>query len=254
MFSKFGGWGPSEASDRSTKASSSGRPSSVLCARSKPMVVAIFRSMPGPPQSDPPRWPGQTSTSSGERQELLVHRAEDAARAVLLLDREIRAGDVADEQRVAGQHRPGIVAAGGVDQRVGGVLRAVTGRVERAHDDPPQLELPAVLDRLVFIFRASLAVDVDAGAGRHGEAAMARDVIGVGVRLEHVLDVHAEIAREAQVDGDVEPRVDDGGHARVLVADQVGGAAEVVVGDLTEDHPRDTNGLLSPRRPPTGAP
>ena len=65
---------------------------------------------------------------------------------------------------------------------------------------------------------------------------MARDVVGVRVGLEHVLDPHAEVAGEREVLLDVELRVDDRGDAGVLVADQVGGAAEVVVGHLAEEH------------------
>jgi hypothetical protein len=61
-------------------------------------------------------------------------------------------------------------------------------------------------------------------------------MVGVVVGLEHVLDAHAHVAGELEVLVDLEARVDHGGHARVLVPDQVGGAAEVVVGDLAEDH------------------
>jgi O-methyltransferase involved in polyketide biosynthesis len=56
------------------------------------------------------------------------------------------------------------------------------------------------------------------------------------VRLEDVLDAHAHVPREREVLVDLELWVDDRGDARVLVAHQVGGAAEVVVGDLAEDH------------------
>ena len=75
-------------------------------------------------------------------------------------------------------------------------------------------------------------------AGGGDEPAVAGDVVGVVVGLEHVLDAHAEVAREPQVLVDVEPRVDHRGDARVLVADQVARAAEVVVGELAEDHAR----------------
>src|SRR4051812_2923685 len=61
---KFGGCGPSRASAPATKRSSSRSASAALCARSKPIVEATFRSMPGPPHIDPPRWPGHTSVSS----------------------------------------------------------------------------------------------------------------------------------------------------------------------------------------------
>ena len=62
----------------------------------------------------------------------VVQRAEDRVGAVRRVDRQVRAGDVADEQRVAGQDGPGLVAAVGVDQREGGVLGPVAGRVQGA--------------------------------------------------------------------------------------------------------------------------
>ena len=123
--------------------------------------------------------------------------------------------DVADEQRVAGQHRPRLVAARGVDQRERRVLGPVARRVERAHDERAQLQLPAVVERLVVVLGRRLAVDVDRRAGRGGEAAVAGHVIGVVVGLEDVLDAHAQVAREPQVLVDVEPGVDDRRDARV---------------------------------------
>ena len=116
------------------------------------------------------------------------------------------------------------------------MLGTVAGRVQRAHAQRSELELPAVLERLVVVLGIGVAVDVDRRAGRRGEAAVPGDVVGVVVRLEDVLDLHAHVAREREVLVDVELRVDDGGNAGVLVADQVGRAAEVVVGDLAEDH------------------
>ena len=85
------------------------------------------------------------------------------------------------------------------------------------------------------IVRPRVAVDVDRRAGRRGEPAVAGDVVGVVVRLEDVLDRHAHVARQLQVLVDLELRVDDRREAGVLVADQVRGAAEVVVGELAED-------------------
>ena len=73
-------------------------------------------------------------------------------------------------------------------------------------------------------------------AGRRREPPVAGDVVGVVVGLEDVLDRDAQVAGEAQVLADVQPRVDDRRDARVLVADQVRRAAEILVGDLPEDH------------------
>ena len=100
----------------------------------------------------------------------------------------------------------------------------------------PSFELPAVVERLVVVVRVGVAVDVDGRAGGGDEAAVAGDVVGVVVGLQDVLDADAEVAGEPQVLVDVELGVDDGGDAGVLVADEVGGAAEVVVGELAEDH------------------
>ena len=86
------------------------------------------------------------------------------------------------------------------------------------------------------VLGAGVLVDVDRRAGGGGQPAVAGDVVGVVVGLEHVLDRDAHVARERQVLVDLEARVDDGRDARVLVADEVGGAAEVVVHDLAEDH------------------
>src|SRR3954452_25393816 len=61
---------------------------------------------------------------------------------------------------------------------------------------------------------------------------MVRMVVG----LEDVLDPGAEVARHLQVCIDVEARVHDRGDALFLVADQIRRAAEIVVGELTEDH------------------
>jgi len=41
-----------------------------------------------------------------------------------------------------------------------GVLRAVTGRVQRAHDDIAELELPAVVERSVNVLGLGQTMDV----------------------------------------------------------------------------------------------
>jgi len=128
------------------------------------------------------------------------------------------------------------MAAAGVDQREGRVLGPVPGRVQHTEPDRTQLELVAIGERCVCVAGLSVAMDVDRRPGRSREPPVARHVIGVVVRLEDVLDAHAHVARELEVLVDLEARVDDGRDPGLLVADEVGGAAEVVVGDLAEDH------------------
>jgi hypothetical protein len=94
----------------------------------------------------------------------------------------------------------------------------------------------------VVVAGLGVAVDVDRRARGGGEAPVTGDVVGVGVGLEHVLDAHPHVARQPEVLVDVQLRVDDRGDAGGLVADQVAGAAEVVVGGLAEVMP----GMLFP--------
>ena len=108
--------------------------------------------------------------------------------------------------------------------------------VESTDDQLAERELPAVLEWLVVVFGRGIRVHVDDGPGGRRQAPVPRDVIRVVVRLEDVLDPHSEVADGTEVFVDVEARIDDGGHARVLVADQVARTAEVVVNELPEDH------------------
>ena len=228
--------GRSPATAFSTNASSSSISSIGLCARSKPIVEETFMSIPGPPHSEPPRCPGQTSHVVGQRQQLARAASGRCRARPPLVDREVGPRDVADEQRVARQDRPRLVAAPGVDERERRVLGAVAGRVQRADAHAAELELPAVVERLVLVVGRGVAVDVDGRAGGRREPPVAGHVVGVVVRLEDVLDPHADVAREAQVLVDLELRIDDRRDAAVLVPDEVRRAAEVVVGDLAEDH------------------
>jgi hypothetical protein len=65
------------------------------------------------------------------------------------------------------------------------------------------------------------------------------------VGLEDVLDPDPGIAGEAQVLVDLEAGVDDGDDSRRAVADEIGGAAEVVMDELAEDHRSKIAGLTS---------
>jgi hypothetical protein len=85
----------------------------------------------------------------GKLEELLVKGAKDPARPVGLVDCKVRARDVVHEQRVAGQHRPGLIAAIAVDERERRVLGPVARRMDGADDQRAELELPAVVEGLV---------------------------------------------------------------------------------------------------------
>ncbi len=120
-------------------------------------------------------------------EQAFVQRFEDRLRAVARLDRQIGSRDVADEQRVAGQHRPRIASASGIAQHERGVLGAVAGRVHRLDLQVAHAESPAVGERLVRVLGPGELVDVDRRSGGPGQAAVSGDVVRVVVGLEHVL-------------------------------------------------------------------
>ena len=173
----------------------------------------------------------------GEGQQPLVQGPEHLGGPFARLDREVGQGDVADEQRVAAEHRPGGAVAAGVAEQEGGVLGPVAGGVDRLDRHLAEVEDPAVGERLVRVLGGGQLVDVDGGAGRPRQAAVAGDVVGVVVGLEDVLDPHPVQPRQPPVGVDVPLRVDHRRVARVAVGDEVGRAAEVLVDDLTEKHP-----------------
>jgi fructose-1,6-bisphosphatase II len=108
--------------------------------------------------------------------------------------------DVADEQRVAADHRPRLAAPRAIDEHERGVLRAVAGRVQRAHSHVAELELPAVVEGRVVVLGFGQTVDVDRRSRGDGEPAVARDMIGMRMGFEDVLDAYAHVAGHFEVD------------------------------------------------------
>ena len=237
MWPMLGGLLPTVAIASSTNSSSLSKARARLWRRSKPIVELVLRSIPELPQSEPPRWPGPDLGFLRQGHETIVQRAEDVDGALARLDRQIGPGDVADEERVAAQHRPGLVAAGGVAQQERGVLGPMAGGMDRLdRRSLAERQRPAVDERLVRVLGRRQLVDVDRRPGCPRQSPVPGDVVGVVVGLEHVLDPHPVQARQAQVGVDVPLRVDYRGDARGRIADQVGGAAEVLVDYLAEEH------------------
>jgi hypothetical protein len=106
--------------------------------------------------------------------------------------------------------------------------------VNRLDHDRPEAKSPPVLDRLVGILGSGQPVDVDGRARGTSEAAVAGHVVGVIVRLDHVLDPHSMQATQAQVRIDVPLRVDHRRDTGRCVAHEVRAAPEVLVDDLAK--------------------
>ncbi len=151
-------------------------------------------------------------------------------------DGEVGAGSVADEERVAGEHQPRLVSSRAVDHRERAVLGPVPRRVKRPDHDVAELDLRPVLEVLVLERRLRLAVEAHRQPVLERQPSVAGDVVGVRVRLEHADEPDAAPLRLDEERFDRVGRVDGDGHARLLVADEVRGAAEVVVHELREEH------------------
>ena len=106
-----------------------------------------------------------------ERQQPLVQRAEHLGGTLAGLDRQVGAGDVADEQRVAGEQRPGRAAAAGVAEQEGRCARAGARGCGSPRSHLAQLQRPAVGEALVRVLGLGQLVDVDRRAGRAAPAA-----------------------------------------------------------------------------------
>ena len=72
---------------------------------------------------------------------------------------------------------------------------------------------------------------------------MARDVVGMGVGLEHAHEANAESFARIQIPLDRVGRVDDDGDTRLLVTDDIRATAEVVVDELLEQHGHDASNV-----------
>src|ERR1700752_2379751 len=106
------------------------------------------------------------------------------------------------------------------------------------------LEAPAADHELVAVAHVLMlegdtggAMDEDRRPHRLGQIAVARDVVGMGVRLEDVADREALLGGEAEILGHaVTAGIDHEGLPGLATADQVREAARLFVEDLLEDH------------------
>ena len=156
-----------------------------------------------------------------------------------VLAAEVRPADIADEQRVPGQHEPRLVAPGRVGHEKADAVGRVPRRVDDLERDRSHAQLLAVLDRGVGEGRLGRGMDVDARPGLGGEGLVARDVVGVQVGLDDVGDCEALLSAQSQVLVDpVPPGIDHHGLAGATTADQVRETAGLLVEHLLKDHGR----------------
>ncbi len=165
-------------------------------------------------------------------------RVEEALRALARLDREVGPRGISDEERVAREDDPRIVAARSIADREAAVLRPVARRVDAAKNDVAERDLRAVGHRVVRVLGVGCRMDAHRDAVLEREPPVPGEVVGVRVRLDRADDADVALRGFVEVLLDREGRIDDDGVTGTGIADEVGGAAERVVDELREDHGR----------------
>jgi len=109
-------------------------------------------------------------------------------------------------------------------------------RVQGTDRQRAEFKLPPVVKRLVVIVGLRVPVDVNRGAGGGSQPAVPGDVVGMVMGLQHMLNADPHVASEIQILVGLKPRIDDGGHPGLLIANQIRRTAEIIVRDLSKDH------------------
>ena len=121
------------------------------------------------------------------------------------------------------------------------VLRPVTGRVDHPYRHGTGRELLAVVQRLEGKLGLGQRMDGDRNPVLEREPSVPGHVIGVSVGLEDAHDSDACLGRRIEVLLDRVRGVDQERLPLAGVADQVGGAAEIVVDELAKQHITEAN-------------
>jgi hypothetical protein len=178
----------------------------------------------------------------GQREQLrpqrVVEHAAEVAAGPAGRGEQIRPPDVADEQRVAREHgvRRGVACAAVVDDDRDRLGRMAGRFQDHQPDARAEVDDVAVVQRRGGVFGLRRLADVDRGAGPIAQLEVPGDEVGVEVRQEDVRDAQAVLGRHGDVLIDVTLRIDNGSHARRLVADEVRRVREALQVELLEDH------------------
>src|SRR5215210_5492537 len=152
------------------------------------------------------------------------------------LDGEVRPSRIADEEAVTRQRQPRLVAPLPVEDRERAVFGPVPRRVDDPDTDRADRDLVAVGQRVERIPGLGQGVNRDREPVVERQPSVPGYVVGVRVRFEHADQAYALVLRRCEILLDGKGRVDHERLAGGLVADQVRGAAKIVVDELAEQH------------------
>jgi hypothetical protein len=171
----------------------------------------------------------------GQTQQTLGEAPVEVRRG--LLAPEVGPAHVAHEERVAGEHEPGLGAATEIGHEQRDAVRGVAGHVHHLERHVADPELPAVLHRIVGEGGIGGGVEVDPGPGPGRQRLVARHVVGVHVGLEDTGDGEPLAAGHGHVVVHaIAGRIHHDRLAGLGAADQIGETAGLLVQDLLEDH------------------
>ena len=151
---------------------------------------------------------------------------------------EIRTAGGIDEERIACEHAPREIRVLLVGRDITDVLGRVARRMTSGQNERAELEFIAILDRLngKTVFRAAFPARVNLRRpGAIRQFAGAADEIGMDMRFEDVGDGDAVFSGQLQIDFHVGPRIDDGGRAFLIIADQVRDRGDAISENAFED-------------------
>ena len=166
-----------------------------------------------------------------------AERVEEPLGALAGVDRQVGPGGVADEERVAGEHDPRVLAAAPIADGEAAVLRPVSRRVDATQNDVSEDDLLAILQRVVRI-RGVRAGWMLTGITSSRASRPCPERWSACVCLDRPHDANLEPLGLLDVLLDRERRVDDDRLARPRIADEVGSTPERIVDELREDHGR----------------
>ena len=180
--------------------------------------------------------PGKDLDAVAEPRESPMQRAVQALGALGARDREVGPRDVADEQRVARQEDPGLVAALEIRDRDAAVLGPVARCVQDVQCDVPEDDPVAVDDRPRLVLGPPERMGRDPHAALGRKHPVPRDVVGVRVRLDHPDELQAVLEAHVEDGLHMKRRIDHDRLSDVVATDDIRGAAEIAGQDLLEDH------------------
>ena len=211
------------------------KPSATFVLFSAAIVVEARALLICAPHSEPATCPGYTSYASGSS---VRRRNEWKSPSAPSRASTARSGRAASPMN---SESPVRTSRSSDDERA--VLGAVSGGVHDADGNVADVQHLTVSEGVERVLGLGQRMNGDGQAVLEREPAMAGDVVGVSVRLEHAHDPHALLVSRLEVLVDCVRGVDHEGFAAGLVTDQVRGAAEIVVDELAEEHEREANSV-----------